>query len=155
MTAVHDIWQPRLLSVLRIATGLLFLQHGTAKLLGFPHVAAFEHLSPFTLLGVSGMFELAGGCLLVAGLLTRAAAFILSGMMAVAYFLFHAPTGFYPLVNNGELAVLYCFVFLYFAVAGGGAWSLDALIAPRAARAAPDRSLQDRSREERGAYQRG
>jgi putative oxidoreductase len=145
MRSAPDIWQPRLLSVLRIATGFLFLQHGTAKLLGFPHVASFENLSVFTLLGVSGVLELVGGFLLVAGLFTRVTAFILSGMMAVAYFLAHAPEGVYPLLNNGELAVLYSFVFLYFVAAGGGPWSLDALSTRPATSSAQGRN----------AYQRG
>jgi putative oxidoreductase len=119
-------WSPRLLSVLRIMTALLFLQHGTAKYLGFPQVAAFDNLQFLSLLGASGVLELVGGVLMLIGLFTRPVAFILSGFMAVAYFLAHAPQGFYPLLNQGELAVLYCFVFLYFSVAGGGAWSVDA-----------------------------
>ena len=127
MNAFHQTWSPRLLSVLRITSALLFLQHGTAKLLGFPKVADFENLELLSLLGVSGILELVGGLLMTVGLFTRATAFILSGMMAVAYFLAHAPQGFFPLLNQGELAVLYCFVFLYFAVAGGGAWSIDAM----------------------------
>ena len=119
-------WSPRLLSVLRIMTALMLLQHGTAKYLGFPHVAAFDDLQFLSLLGASGVLELVGGALMLIGLFTRPVAFILSGFMAVAYFLAHAPQGFYPLLNQGELAVLYCFIFLYLSVAGGGAWSLDA-----------------------------
>jgi putative oxidoreductase len=119
-------WSPRLLSVLRIMTALLFLQHGTAKYLGFPQVAAFDNLQFLSLLGASGVLELVGGVLMLIGLFTRPVAFILSGFMAVAYFMAHAPQGFYPMLNQGELAVLYCFVFLYLSVAGGGTWSLDA-----------------------------
>lgn len=121
-------WQPRLLSVLRIMTGLLFMQHGTAKLLGFPALDYFAELELFSLLGLSGVLELFGGALIALGLFTRPVAFILSGMMAVAYFMAHAPQGFYPLVNQGELAVLYCFVFLYFVAAGPGPWSVDAMV---------------------------
>jgi putative oxidoreductase len=117
-------WQPRLLGLLRIATALLFLQHGTAKLLGFPHVAMFDNLRLLSLLGVAGVLELAGGILLLLGVFTRPLAFILSGEMAFAYFLAHAQKSFFPVLNQGELAALYCFVFLYLAVAGGGAWSL-------------------------------
>ena len=117
-------WQPRLLGLLRIATALLFLQHGTAKLLGFPHVAMFDNLRLLSLVGVAGVLELAGGILLLHGVFTRPVAFILSGEMAFAYFLAHAQKSFFPVLNQGELAALYCFVFLYLAVAGGGAWSL-------------------------------
>jgi len=117
-------WQPRLLGLLRIATALLFLQHGTAKLLGFPHVAMFDNLRLLSLVGVAGVLELAGGILLLFGVVTRPVAFILSGEMAFAYFLAHAQKSFFPVLNQGELAALYCFVFLYLAVAGGGAWSL-------------------------------
>jgi putative oxidoreductase len=126
MDSFCQTWSPRVLSVLRIMTALLFLQHGTAKYLGFPHVAAFDDLQFLSLLGASGVLELVGGVLMLIGLFTRPVAFILSGFMAVAYFMAHAPQGFYPLLNQGELAVLYCFVFLYLSVAGGGSWSLDA-----------------------------
>jgi putative oxidoreductase len=134
-------WSPRLLSVMRIATSLLFLQHATAKLFAFPHVASFDNLQLASLLGVAGLIELVGGVLVLAGLFTRAAAFILSGQMAVAYFMAHAPQDFFPLLNKGELAALYCFVFLYLAVAGGGAWSLDELRAARRTLAPPAASL--------------
>jgi len=126
MDKVSQTWSPRLLSVLRIMTALLFLQHGTAKFFGFPNVSAFDNLEFVSLLGASAVLELVGGVLLLIGLFTRPVAFILSGFMAVAYFLAHAPQGFYPLLNQGELAVLYCFVFLYFSAAGGGEWSVDA-----------------------------
>ncbi|MDQ0504989.1 DoxX family protein [Xanthobacter agilis] len=122
-----DVWRPRVLSVLRIAAALMFLAHGTAKLFAFPQVAMFANLQLFSLFGLAGAIELLGGVLLALGLFTRPVAFILSGQMAVAYFLIHAPQNFFPILNGGELAALYSFVFLYFAVAGGGAWSLDAL----------------------------
>jgi putative oxidoreductase len=131
---------PYLLSVLRIMTGLLFLQHGTAKWLGFPAGApgypqSFSDLisglpGSFVSSGMAGLFELVGGVIIILGLFTRPVAFILSGMCAVAYFYVHAPRGFFPLQNGGnggELAVLYSFVFLYLFAAGGGAWSLDRL----------------------------
>ncbi|CAG9933295.1 DoxX family protein [Candidatus Nitrotoga arctica] len=120
-----NTWSPRLLAVLRIVTGLLFLEHGTAKLLGLPHVAMFDGLQLLSLMGLAGVLELGGGLLIVLGLFTRPVAFILSGMMAVAYFMAHAPQAFLPLVNQGELAVLYCFVFLYLFIAGPGAFSID------------------------------
>src|SRR5882724_855359 len=121
-------WSPRVLSVLRIVTALMFLQHGTAKFFGFPHVAAFDNLQFMSLLGAAGVLEIGGGLLLLIGLFTRPVAFILSGFTAVAYFMAHAGKGFYPLLNGGELAALYCFVFLYFTFAGAGPWSADALI---------------------------
>jgi putative oxidoreductase len=124
-SAAWTAWAPRVLSLLRLMTGLLFLQHGTTKLLSFPLSEASGHGVSFTPGGLSGVFELIGGALIVVGLFTRPVAFILSGMMAVAYFMVHAPQNFYPLLNGGELAVLYCFAFLYLTVAGGGAWSLD------------------------------
>ena len=127
MDNIFSAWSPRLLGVLRIMTSLLFLQHATAKLFAFPHVAYFDNLKLASLLGAAGLIELVGGVLVLLGLFTRPAAFILSGTMAVAYFLAHAPNGFFPLLNQGELAALYCFVFLYLAVAGGGAWGLDEL----------------------------
>ncbi len=120
-------WAPRLLSVLRVMSGLLFMQHGTAKLLGIPQMAMFAKLQPYSLSWFAGVLELVGGALLVIGLFTRPVAFVLSGLMAFAYFIAHAPRDFYPIVNAGELAALYCFVFLYLAAAGGGAWSVDAL----------------------------
>ncbi len=117
-------WQPRLLGLLRIMTALLLLQHGTAKLLVFPHVAMFDGLRLFSLLGLAGVLELGGGILLLLGVFTRPVAFILAGEMAFAYFLAHAQKNFFPILNQGELAALFCFVLLYLAVAGGGAWSL-------------------------------
>ncbi|MFL6662415.1 MAG: DoxX family protein [Rhizobacter sp.] len=124
-----DPWIPRALALLRIVVGYLYLQHGTAKLLGFPHVAMFDNLSIASLIGVAGILELVGGALVLIGLFVRPVAFVLSGEMAVAYFMAHASKGFLllPMLNQGETAVLYCFVFLFLAAAGGGAWSLDAL----------------------------
>ena len=113
-----------LLSVMRVMTGLLLLQHGTTKYLSFP-VGPMNNASPMTMGGAAGILELVGGILLALGLFTRPVAFILSGMTAVAYFYAHAPKGFFPILNGGELAVLYCFVLLYMAAAGGGALSLD------------------------------
>ena len=120
------VWSPRLLSVLRIVVAALYLEHGTAKLLHVPQVEGLGDVQLMSLLGLAGVLEIVGGLLLLVGLFTRAAAFVLSGEMAVAYFMAHAPQSWSPLVNEGEAAVLYCFVFLYFAVAGGGPWSLDA-----------------------------
>ena len=119
-------WTPQLLSVLRVMSGLLLLQHGTTKYLNFP-AGPMNDASPFTMSGFAGLMELVGGVLLVIGLFTRPVAFLLSGMTAVAYFYAHTPQGFFPLLNGGELAVLYCFVFLFLAAAGGGAWSVDRL----------------------------
>jgi putative oxidoreductase len=122
--AFLEKWQPQLLSVLRIVTGLLFLEHGTAKLFHFPHVTMFDgKLNPLIL--ASAAIELIGGALLTVGVLTRWAAFIMSGEMAVAYFMVHAPQNFFPLLNMGEGAILYCFIFLYIAAAGPGPWSID------------------------------
>ena len=122
-------WSSQLLSVLRIMSGLLFLEHGASKLLGFPPSPMPSHgpFQLFSMMGFSGVLELVGGTLLAIGLFTRITAFILSGEMAFAYFIAHASHDFFPMVNKGELAVLYCFVFLYLAAAGGGPWSLDRL----------------------------
>ena len=116
----------KVLSLLRIVTGLMFVQHGTQKIFGFPQAAngPFELVSQ---MGVGGVLELVGGVMIVLGLFTRPVAFVLSGMMAVAYFQFHAASSLYPLVNGGELAALYCFVFLYLSFAGPGEWALDRL----------------------------
>ncbi|WP_428686116.1 DoxX family protein [Reyranella sp.] len=124
--ALGTSWAPRLLSVLRIISGLLFLQHGTAKYLKIPVVPMFANVNPMSPPGIAGILELVGGVLLILGLFTRSVAFILSGLMAVAYFMAHAPRGFFPILNAGELAILYCFVFLYIAAAGPGPWSIDA-----------------------------
>ena len=123
-------YRPQLLSILRIVAGLMFMQHGLQKIFGFPAPA----MMPFDILsqmGIGGVLELVGGAMLVLGLFTRCVAFVLSGMMAVAYFQFHWNFGAaspFPMVNQGELAVLYCFTFLYLAAAGGGAWSVDNLL---------------------------
>lgn len=125
-------WTPRALAVLRIVIAYLFVQHGTTKLLHVPHVAMFDSLQPMTLIWWAGMIELVGGVLLLIGWLTRPVAFVLCGQMAVAYFIGHASRGnpLLPMLNQGELAVSWCFVFLFFAVAGAGAWSVDAARAP-------------------------
>jgi putative oxidoreductase len=127
-------WEPRALSLLRFVAGLVFFEHGTAKLFGFPSVAMFAHLQLASLLGVQGVIELVGGALVCVGLFTRPAAFILSGDMAVAYFMAHFPKSFFPAVNGGTAAILYCFVFFYLFVAGAGVWSLDRLWSPERAR---------------------
>lgn len=120
-------WTPYVLGVMRIIVGFLFLQHGSAKLLGVPHVAMLDGLQLMSLMGLAGVLELVGGTLILIGLFTRPVAFILSGQMAVAYFMAHAPNGFLPILNQGELAVLYSFVFLYLAFAGAGKLSLDSI----------------------------
>jgi putative oxidoreductase len=126
MTSTTAGWSSRLLSILRIVSGLLFVEHGTQKVLGFPPgTGPHPGFNLSSMVGVSGALELIGGTLLIIGLFTRVAAFILSGEMAVAYFMVHSHNGLYPIVNKGELAILYCFVFLYLAVAGGGPWSID------------------------------
>ena len=115
-------WSSRLLSVLRMVVGLAFMDHGVSKFFGIPPFPG--QLNP--LLTVAGGLELVGGALILIGLFTRPVAFILSGMCAVAYFMVHFPQGFFPAANGGEPAFLYCFIFLYFSAAGGGAWSADA-----------------------------
>ena len=126
-TAWLNVWVPRAQGLLRIVAAYLFLLHGSAKLLKVPHVAMFDSLQLMSLFGVAGILELVGGALLLIGLFTRPVAFILSGEMAVAYFLEHAPMGhvLVPMLNQGESAVLFCFVFLFFAAAGAGAWGID------------------------------
>ena len=120
-------WSPQVLSILRIMAALLLMQHGTQKLLGFPSTGEPNEIALMSLMGLAGILELFGGALLLVGLFTRPVAFILSGFTAVAYFMAHAPRDFFPIINGGELAALYCFVFFFFVFAGGGAWSLDAL----------------------------
>src|ERR1039458_1385683 len=119
-------WTPRALSVLRIITGLLIIQHGMGKIIHFPALPAYANVQPLSLLGAAGFVELIGGALLILGLFTRPAAFILSGEMAFAYFIVHAPKDFHPLINGGTLAILYCFTCLYLSTAGAGPWSVDA-----------------------------
>ena len=129
--ALRLIWEPRMLSILRIMVGVLYTEHGLAKMVDFPHQPNHAPYALFTLVpGLQGLLELVGGLLLALGLFTRTVAFILAGNMAVAYFVAHAPRGFFPLLNGGELAIVYCFIFLYFWIAGGGEWSLDRLRAP-------------------------
>jgi putative oxidoreductase len=122
------VWAPRILSVLRIVVGLVLLQYGLAKLLGWPAVEIFKDLKWLSPFGIAGMFELVGGTLLILGLFTRPVAFILSGEMAAAYFIEHFPNSFFPILNEGDLTVSLCFTFLYLSFAGGGPWSLDAII---------------------------
>ena len=124
MNATLSAWTPRVLSILRIMSALLFMQHGTQKLLDFP-IPGPDPLPPLFM--VAGTVELVGGALLAVGLFSRWAAFLLSGMAAAAYFVGHASGGFFPIVNKGELAALYCFTFLYLFFAGPGPWSVDAL----------------------------
>ncbi|HKJ83540.1 MAG TPA: DoxX family protein [Mariprofundaceae bacterium] len=126
-------WSPQLLSVLRIIVAFLFMEHGTMKLFSFPMAmnpahAPGSHVPLFSLIGLAGVLEVFGGLLILLGLFTRPVAFILSGEMAIAYFMAHAPNGFWPIVNHGEAAAFYCFVFLYLAAAGAGPWSIDRLI---------------------------
>lgn len=124
-----DTWSPRVLALLRIVTAYLFLLNGTAKLFGVPHVPMFDNLPVLSLIGFTGLLEVVGGVLLILGLFTRPTAFILSGEMAVAYFMGHAGQGYAlaPMMNQGESAVLFCVIFLYLAVTGPGAWILDTL----------------------------
>jgi putative oxidoreductase len=118
-------WAPRLLGLLRIVAALIFLEHGTQKLFGFPARASGMGPELFSMYWFAGALEIVGGVLLLLGLFTRPTAFVLSGEMAFAYFISHAPRNFFPALNGGDAAILYCFVFLYMAAAGGGAWSLD------------------------------
>ncbi len=118
-------WSPTLLSILRIVSAFMFIQHGSAKLFHVPHVPMFDGVQLMSLLGVAGTLEVVGGLMLLIGLFTRPVALILSGEMAFAYFIAHAPHAFLPMLNGGEMAVEWCFVFLYIAAAGPGAWSVD------------------------------
>ncbi|MDL2410662.1 DoxX family protein [Rhizobium calliandrae] len=124
------IWAPRILAVLRIITGLLFLEHATMKFLQFPAaIPGLPYPLPAIML-IAGAIEVVTGAFITVGFYTRLAAFIASGEMAAAYFMAHAPQSFWPALNMGEPAILFCFIFLYFAVAGGGAWALDNLRRP-------------------------
>jgi putative oxidoreductase len=129
-------YQEWALSLLRIMSALLLLQHGTTKILGFP-TSPMNDVALASMSGFAGILELFGGALLLVGIFTRPVAFVLSGMTAVAYFYAHAPKGFFPLLNGGELAALYCFVFLLLAAVGGGPWSLDRVLRQGAAERAP------------------
>jgi putative oxidoreductase len=121
LTSRLELWAPRALSILRIIAALLFFEHGTQKLLGFP--PSDRPTDAMSL--ITGGLEFVGGALLIVGLFTRPVAFILSGMMAVAYWMAHAPESFFPVLNGGDAAILYCFVFLYLVLAGPGPWSVD------------------------------
>src|SRR4030081_630804 len=132
-TRLRLVWEPRMLSISRIMIGLLFMEHGTAKVLDFPHQETHKIFDLLTLNpGAQGLIELIGGFLFAVGLFTRPVAFILAGDMAVAYFMSHAPRGFFPLLNGGGLAIVYCFFFRNFWLAGPGEWALDRLRAPAA-----------------------
>ena len=129
--SIFQVWSPRLLSVLRIVTALLFMMHGTAKLFQMPHQAMFDNLQLISLMGLQGVLEAGGGLLLLIGLFSRPVAFVLSGDMAVAYFMAHWPKSWLPILNGGDLAVLFCFVFLYLWAAGPGPWSIDARLSSK------------------------
>jgi putative oxidoreductase len=124
LQTLETVWAPRVLTLVRIVVALIFLEHGTQKLFGFPP-SPNPGPALFSLYGYQGMIEVVGGVLLALGLFTRPVAFILAGDMAVAYFMSHAPANFFPILNRGDAAILYCFIFFYLAFAGGGAWSLD------------------------------
>lgn len=124
-TSLEITWAPRMLSVLRIVSALIFFAHGTQKLLGFP--ASDMQPAVFSLSWTAGLLELVGGALLLIGLFSRPVAFVLSGEMAVAYWIAHAPQSPFPALNGGDAAILYCFVFLYIFFAGPGPWSIDAM----------------------------
>ena len=130
-TGLAAEWEPRILSIIRIIVGLMFMEHGLGKLIGFPPVPSQP--AAFHLLWFAGIIEAGGGFLIAIGLFTRAAAFIMSGEMAIAYFMAHAPRGLYPMLNGGDAAILYSLIFFYFFVAGGGAWSVDRLRSSQAA----------------------
>src|SRR3954454_15383792 len=128
LAALRLTWKPRMLSILRIMVGLLYMEHGLAKVVGFPLQPNHKAYELFTLNpGIQGLLELVGGLLLAIGLFTRPVAFILAGNMAVAYFMAHAPQNFFPITNRGDAAVLYCFIFFYIFFAGPGPWSVDAI----------------------------
>jgi putative oxidoreductase len=126
---LETLWAPRVLSLVRVVSALIFMEHGTQKLLNFPpNPPGRATVELFSLYGFAGSLEIVGGILLLFGLFTRPVAFILSGEMAFAYWMGHAPRNFYPLLNGGDASILYCFLFLYMAFAGGGAWSADRMI---------------------------
>lgn len=122
-------WRPQALSLARIVAALLYFEHGTQKLLGFP--PSDGAIEAFSLSWFSGIIEIVGGALLIVGFQTRAVAFVLSGHMAFAYWIGHAPRGFFPVDNGGDAAILFCFIFLYFVFAGPGPWSVDAALRRR------------------------
>ena len=125
LAEMREIWTPRMSACFALWLRCSFLQHPLAKFFAFPHVAAFDNLQAFSLIWVAGVIELVGSLLLLVGLFTRPVAFILSGEMAVAYFMLRPSRGFFPLLNGGEAEVFYCFAFLYLAFAGAGPWSID------------------------------
>ena len=124
-------WTPQVLSIVRIVVALLIIEHGAQKLFGFPTPSANGSPAAFSLIWYAAVLEFFGGLLLLGGLATRLAAFVLSGEMAFAYWMAHAPRSPFPIVNGGDAAILFCFIFLFFAAAGGGAWSLDRLMQRR------------------------
>jgi putative oxidoreductase len=131
-------WPERMLAIFRIVTGLIFITVGTMKLFGYPpSPVPMPPLNLMSEMGLGGILEVFGGLAIVLGFLTRPVAFVVSGEMAVAYFQFHAPQSFFPTINNGIPAILYCFLFLYLTFAGAGAWSIDGMIA-RSRHRAPD-----------------
>jgi putative oxidoreductase len=119
-------WSPRLLSILRIIAAIMFMSAGTMKLFGFPAFAGMPPIELWSLMGLAGVLETFGGLLLLVGFLARPVAFILAGEMAFAYFIGHAPQGFWPILNQGQPAILYCFIWLYISSRGAGVWSIDA-----------------------------
>ena len=131
--AFFERWKPRVLALLRIVSAYLFILHGTSRLMGVPHVEIFHGLQAFTLVGVIGTLELVAGALLLLGLFTRPIAIVLSGHMAFSYLVGHKYEGnvLVPMLDQGELALLYCYVFLYLAIAGAGSWSLDRMLRSR------------------------
>jgi putative oxidoreductase len=141
LAKLQSEWEPRVLSIVRIVVGLLYFQHGLSKLFDFPHSASRAPYNLFSLNpGLAGLLETFGSLFIIFGLFTRPVAFLLSGEMAVAYFTVNIYRGFYPLLNSGELVVLYCFIYFYFFVAGGGCWSVDRLLS---------RSSQDSTSDQR------
>jgi putative oxidoreductase len=131
---LSNVWAPRLLAALRIMSALLFLEHALVKLFGFPAGAAPGPQPLLSFFGIAGLIEVAGGVLLLIGLFTRPVAFLMAGEMAVGYFMVHAPQSFFPAINGGDAAILFCFIFLYLSAAGPGAWSVDEMRAGKAAR---------------------
>jgi putative oxidoreductase len=144
--APSSTWAGRMLSVLRILAGFLFIAHGTMKLFNYPPMPpGSPPIALMSQMGLAGILETFGGAAILLGLLTRPVAFLLAGEMAVAYFQAHFPRGFLPAVNGGELAVLFCFIFLYLTFAGGGPWSVDAIVARRRAEVPQDSSYPRRT----------
>jgi putative oxidoreductase len=123
--------QPHMIAVLRIVTALIFMEHGTQKLFGFPAPSERGMPELISLSGIGGIIEFVGGLFIAVGLFTRPVAFVLSGQMAVAYWMVHAPRNFFPILNGGDTAILYCFVFLLLVFTGPGAWSIDNMLPSR------------------------